>query len=56
MIYELDLNKEPNTRTKTAAGAVAALSDQTPDRDRTLDERRAYLGVFYLSSMYYSSN
>jgi hypothetical protein len=53
IIYELGLNKEPNARTKTAAGAVTAFTDHGPEQDRTLDERRTYLGVFYFSSMYY---
>ncbi|KAF2731137.1 hypothetical protein EJ04DRAFT_554959 [Polyplosphaeria fusca] len=51
MVYELDLNKEPNKKSTTSAGAVSGLTEQIPELDRTLAERRAYLGVLYMSSV-----
>ncbi|KAF1964764.1 hypothetical protein BU23DRAFT_51024 [Bimuria novae-zelandiae CBS 107.79] len=51
MVTELRLNEESQPRSKIGAGALRGLiSDETPPA-RTLDERRAYLGVFWMASI-----
>ena len=52
MVMELFLHKEPYTISKTAAGAMNDLGQtQVVGPMRSLDERRALLGVFCTTSM-----
>ncbi|KAF2188998.1 hypothetical protein K469DRAFT_564970 [Zopfia rhizophila CBS 207.26] len=52
MLTELGLNKEPYAWSKTAAGALREFGrDRRAGVTRTLEERRALLGVFWMSSI-----
>ena len=53
MVSELGLDKEANAWSKTSPGAINKLEhDRNAGGERTLDERRAMLGLFCLNSMY----
>ncbi|PGG98563.1 hypothetical protein GX51_06760 [Blastomyces parvus] len=52
MVTDLELHREPHTRSKTSPGALREVG-RVPGapNSRTLEERRAFLGVFWLSSV-----
>lgn len=55
MMTDLCLNNaaHPKSPSKLALGLAKYFEkDGQPHKTRTLEERRAYLGVFYLTSMY----
>lgn len=52
MLLDLGLNKEPCDGSKTGAGAFTELSKaKAMDEERTVEERRIFLGVFWVSSL-----
>ncbi|KAL2375060.1 hypothetical protein RJZ57_000464 [Blastomyces gilchristii] len=52
MVTDLELSREPHTRSKTSPAALREVgrAPAAPNA-RTLEERRAFLGVFWLSSV-----
>ncbi|KAF4414821.1 hypothetical protein F53441_14693 [Fusarium austroafricanum] len=51
LVTELGLDKEPSSATKTSPGVLEQLTTQEHQSLRTSDERRCYLGVFWLNSL-----
>lgn len=52
MLSELGLDKEPNNRPKTSAGAIGGLGkDHLVEDARTLEERRTFLGLYWINTM-----
>ncbi|OJD12108.1 hypothetical protein AJ78_07244 [Emergomyces pasteurianus Ep9510] len=52
MAADLEISREPHTRSKTSPGALREVARALgAPNSRTLEERRAFLGVFWLSSV-----
>jgi hypothetical protein len=52
MMVELGIDKEANHHVKTAAGALGDLGkDSQVERERSFEERRIFLGLYWINSM-----
>jgi len=49
MVTELRLDEEAQLKSKIDAGALRCIGKTEPPPARTLDERRAYLGVLWIT-------
>lgn len=51
MVTELRIDEEAQPRSKISAGALRGIGNHETPPVRTLEERRAYLGVLWMASM-----
>ena len=52
MLVELGIDKEANSHSKTSVGAFGDLGREGQvERARSLDERRVFLGVYWVNTM-----
>lgn len=51
MVAELRLGEEAQLKSKISAGALRSILKNEPSPARTLEERRAYLGVIWITSV-----
>jgi hypothetical protein len=51
MVSELGIDQEARPKSKISAGALRGIGKNEPPPARTLEERRAYLGVLWMASM-----
>jgi hypothetical protein len=52
MVVELGIDKEANHHVKTAAGALGDLGkDDQIEQERSLEERRIFLGLYWINSV-----